>query len=147
MAYFAKLDLNNRVITINSVHNNELLDSNGVEQEILGVEFLKTLFNEPEAVWKQTSYNTIAGEHKSGKTPLRKNYASIGSTYDEDKDAFIPVKSEYHPSFVLNETTCQWEPPVPEPTEVLPANQGYSWNEDTLTWDIITYDDLGLVIS
>ena len=147
MAAFAKIGLNNKVTEVLSVHNNELLDSNGVEQETKGIDFLRTLYNEPEAQWKQTSYNTQGGVHTLGGTPFRKNHAGIGHTYDEDRDAFIPIKPTQYSSWVLNNTTCQWEPPIPKPTEVLPANQGYSWNEDTLTWDIVTYDDLGLVIS
>ena len=148
MASFAKIGLNNIVITVESVSNNVLNNpATGQEEEERGLIFLRNLYNEPEAVWKQTSYNTMGGVHKLGGTPFRKNHAGIGHTYDQDKDAFIPIKPTEYSSWVLNNTTCQWEPPVSKPTEVLPANQGYSWNEDTLTWDIITYDDLGLVIS
>ena len=148
MASFAKIGLNNIVITVESVSNNVLNNpATGQEEEERGLIFLRNLYNEPEAVWKQTSYNTMGGVHKLGGTPFRKNHAGIGHTYDQDKDAFIPIKPTEYSSWVLNNTTCQWEPPVSKPTEVLPANQGYSWNEDTLTWDIVTYDDLGLVIS
>jgi hypothetical protein len=90
MASFAKLGLNNKVIEVLSVHNNELLDSNGVEQEVNGIDFLTKLTGYP--VWKQTSYNTHGGVHNNGGTPLRKNHAGIGYTYDEDRDAFIPKK-------------------------------------------------------
>ena len=148
MASFAKIGLNNIVITVESVSNNVLNNpATGQEEEERGLIFLRNLYNEPEAVWKQTSYNTMGGVHKLGGTPFRKNHAGIGHTYDQDKDAFIPIKPTEYSSWVLNNTTCQWEPPVSKPTEVLPANQGYSWNEDTLTWDIVTYDDLGLVIN
>tara|TARA_R100000541_G_scaffold55220_1_gene64016 strand:+ start:858 stop:1304 length:447 start_codon:yes stop_codon:yes gene_type:complete len=146
MAYFAKLNLNNIVTTVESVSNNVLNNPDtGQEEEIRGINFLKNLYNEPEAVWKQTSYNTLGNVHLLGGTPFRKNYAGLGDTYDEDKDAFIPVRPTQYPSWVLNETTCQWEPPISKPTEVLPANQGYSWNEETLSWSIVTYDDSGLV--
>ena len=148
MASFAKLDLNNIVITVESVSNNVLNNPDtGQEEEVRGLNFLRNLYNEPESVWKQTSYNTLGNVHLLGGTPFRKNHAAIGYTYDQDKDAFITIKPTEYSSWVLNNTTCQWEPPVSKPTEVLPANQGYSWNEDTLTWDIVTYDDLGLVIS
>ena len=148
MASFAKIGLNNIVITVESVSNNVLNNpATGQEEEERGLIFLRNLYNEPEAIWKQTSYNTMGGVHKLGGTPFRKNHAGIGHTYDQDKDAFIPIKPTEYSSWVLNNTTCQWEPPVSKPTEVLPANQGYSWNEDTLTWDIVTYDDLGLVIN
>ena len=87
MASFAKIGLNNKVIEVLSVHNNELLDSNGVEQENIGIDFLTKLTG--WAIWKQTSYNTNAGVHNNGGTPLRKNHAGIGYTYDEDRDAFM----------------------------------------------------------
>ena len=70
MASFAKIGTNNKVIEVLSVHNNELLDANGVEQEALGIDFLTKLTG--WAVWKQTSYNTLRGIHTKGGTPLRK---------------------------------------------------------------------------
>jgi hypothetical protein len=76
--------------------------------------------------WVQTSYNTKGGVHVLGGTPLRKNYAGIGYTYDTGRDAFIAPKP--FNSWVLNETTCLWEAPVPKP------EGQYSWNEDTLSW-------------
>jgi len=129
MASFAKIGLNNKVIEVLSVHNNELLDSNGVEQENIGIDFLTKLTG--WAIWKQTSYNTIGGVHSSGGTPFRKNHAGIGYTYDEDRDAFIPPKP--YPSWTLNETTCIWEAPVAKPDD----GQRYSWNEETQQWDLI----------
>ena len=131
MASFAKVGLNNKVIAIHSVHNNELKDSNGVEQEVLGVEFLTNLHG--WAIWKQTSYNTIGGVHNNGGTPLRKNHAGIGYTYDEDRDAFIPPKPTQYPSWTLNETTCLWEAPVAYPDD----DNRYTWNETNQTWDIV----------
>jgi hypothetical protein len=89
MASFAKLDSNNIVERIESVVNEVLKDSNGVEQEAIGVQFLRTLYNEPNANWKQTSYNTHGNVHQLGGTPFRKNFAGIGYTYDENRDAFI----------------------------------------------------------
>ena len=105
MATFAKIGLNNKVIEVLSVHNNELKDSNGVEQENIGIDFLTKLTGWP--IWKQTSYNTIGGVHKLGGTPLRKNFAGIGHTYDEGRDAFIDPKP--FASWRLNDTTCLWE--------------------------------------
>ena len=134
MASFAKIE-NNIVITVVSVVNEVLKDSNGIEQEQLGINFLKTLYNEPNAIWKQTSYNTHGGVHTNGGTAFRKNFAGIGYSYDEDRDAFIPPKQ--YKSWVLNEATCLWESPIPMPTEQLEENQYYSWNESTLTWDIV----------
>ena len=135
MASFAKIGLNNKVIEVLSVHNNELLDSNGVEQENIGIDFLTKLTG--WAIWKQTSYNTRGGVHLLGGTPLRKNHAGIGYTYDEDRDAFIQPKP--YNSWVLNETTCLWEAPVvkPELTQEQIDNENYySWNEETQQWDL-----------
>ena len=78
---------------------------------------------------KRTSYNTRGGVHFAGGTPLRKNYAGIGYTYDAVRDAFIPPKP--CPSWVLDETTCQWEPPVAMPTD----GKFYRWNESSLIWE------------
>ena len=76
---------------------------------------------------KRTSYNTTRGIHKSGGTPFRKNYAGIGFTYDESRDAFIPAKP--YNSWVLDENTCQWQSPTPMPTDGV-----YKWDENTLSW-------------
>ena len=120
MATFAKLGLNNKVIEVLSVHNNELLDSNGVEQEVNGIDFLTKLTGYP--VWKQTSYNNN----------IRKNHAGIGYTYDEDRDAFIAPKP--YPSWTLNETTWTWDSPVPMPTD----DKMYTWDEATTNWVEVT---------
>ena len=129
MASFAKIGLNNKVIEVLSVVNEVLHDSNGIEQEIIGIDFLTKLTGYP--VWKQTSYNTHGGVHDNGGTPLRKNHAGIGYTYDEERDAFIPKKP--FNSWVLNETTCLWESPVAHPND----GQQYNWNEQNQTWDLI----------
>jgi len=129
MASFAKIGLNNKVIEVLSINNEVLRDSNGVEQENIGIDFLTKLTG--WAIWKQTSYNTKGGVHSSGGTPLRKNHAGIGYTYDEDRDAFIPKKP--FNSWVLNETTCRWDAPVVKPDD----GQDYKWNEENQTWDLI----------
>jgi hypothetical protein len=134
MASFAKIGLNGKVIEVLSVVNEVLHDSNGVEQEVNGIDFLTKLTGYP--VWKQTSYNTHGGVHSSGGTPLRKNHAGIGYTYDEDRDAFIPKKP--YQSWILNETTCLWEAPVAIPTTELEENQYYSWNESIINWEVKT---------
>ena len=77
---------------------------------------------------KRTSYNTFAGIHKTGGTPFRKNYAGIGYTYDPVRDAFIPPKP--FGSWTLNESSCVWEPPVPQPADGL----SYRWNEAAANW-------------
>jgi len=137
MAYFAKLNENNKVIKVEPVSNNvlleEQLDENnnviyvGVEQESKGVEFLRTLYKEPNAVWKQTSYNNN----------VRKNYACVNAEYREDLNAFIHPSP--HASWVLNETTCKWEAPKPYPADgwAEGTNENgftYSWNESVKNW-------------
>lgn len=121
MAHFAKLDENNVVLEVHVVHNNELLDENGVEQEQRGIDFLINWSN-GYLVWKQTSYNGT----------FRKNYAGIGYTYDPQRDAFIPPKP--FPSWTLNEQTCLWEPPVPYPTD----GNLYQWDEISINWLEVT---------
>jgi len=116
MAYFAKLDENNVVVQVTSVHNNELLQD-GVESEAKGVQFLVDLFGE-NANWKQTSYNNR----------IRKNFAGIGYTYDVTRDAFIPPQP--FPSWTLNEDTCLWDAPTPMPTD----GHRYNWDEATTSW-------------
>ena len=124
MAHFCKLGVGNIVEQMVVVSN----DIATTEQA--GVEFLHNLYKNDRVVWKQTSYNTHQGEHKLGGTPFRKNYAGIGYTYDQQRDAFIEPK--VFNSWVLNETTCQWEPPVARPDD----GQDYIWNEETKQWDL-----------
>jgi len=130
MASFAKLN-NNIVERVESVVNQVITNSNGIEEEQLGINFLKTLYNEPNAVWKQTSYNTLGGVHRLGGTPFRKNHAGIGYQYDQQRDAFIPPKP--FNSWILNEDTCNWNAPIPRPND----ENMYSWNEDNQSWDLI----------
>jgi hypothetical protein len=132
MASFAKLNSNNIVEKVESVVNEVLKDSNGVEQEAIGIQFLRTLYNETNAIWKQTSYNTKGGIHTEGGIPFRKNHAGIGFTYDANKDAFIPKKP--FNSWILNETACLWESPVAYPND----GERYNWNEETQSWTLQT---------
>jgi hypothetical protein len=129
MASFAKIGLNSKVIEVLSVNNEVLKDSNGIEQEAIGIDFLTKLTGYP--LWKQTSYNTHGGIHNNGGTPFRKNHAGIGYIYDEDRDAFIPKKP--YNSWILNEDTCLWNAPVVKPND----ENEYTWNEETLSWDIV----------
>jgi len=119
MAHFAKIGLNNKVINVVSVHNNELKDADGVEQEVLGIQFLEGVTG--WSLWKQTSYNAN----------IRKHFAGIGHTYDEDRDAFIAPKP--FNSWTLNEETCLWEAPVAYPDD----ENNYNWNETNQNWDIV----------
>jgi hypothetical protein len=132
MASFAKIGLNSKVIEVVSVNNEVLKDSSGVEREELGIQFLNELYKWP--IWKQTSYNTVGGIHKLRGTPFRKNHAGIGYTYDEDRDAFIPKKP--YNSWILNEQTCNWEAPIPIPSDAS-IDKKYQWNENLANWELI----------
>jgi hypothetical protein len=133
MAYFAKLNNNNIVENVISINNAVITDANGAEQEQLGINFINQLYNTNDT-WKQTSYNTIGGIHKLGGVPFRKNYASIGYTYDSQRDAFIPKK--LFNSWILNENNCNWEAPVAYPVDSN-VNNRYKWNEEILNWELI----------
>ena len=115
MAHFAKLDENNKVLAVHVV-NNDVITIDGVESEQAGIDFLTGLHG--HTLWKQTSYNGT----------IRKNYAGINYTYDVGHDAFIAPK--LWASWTLNESTCQWEPPVPYPTD----GKYYGWFEPNQQW-------------
>lgn len=114
MSYFAKVN-----------------DDNIVEQVIVAesAEWCETNIG---GTWLQTSYNTVGGVHVAGGTPLRKNYAGIGYTYDSERDAFIAPNP--YASWLLNEDTCLWESPVPKPAD----GKIYEWDESTLSWVEVT---------
>ena len=115
MAHFAELDENNIVLRVIVVGDDDCKDSRGNESEAVGAAFCNRLLG---GVWKQTSYTSR----------IRKNYAGMGFTYDEGRDAFIPPQP--FPSWTLNEEVANWEPPIPYPTDgVL-----YIWSEESLSW-------------
>ena len=116
MAHFAQIDGSN-IVTRVLVIEQEVVDTG--------------LFGEPSS-FVQTSYNTHGGVHTLGGTPLRKNYAGIGYTYDSIRDAFIPPKP--YNSWVLNEDTCLWGAPVAMPDN----GKMYTWEENSLNWVEIT---------
>ena len=122
MAHFAQLDENNIVTTVLVVNDGYLKDGNGSEVEALGRAHMESLYG---GKWVQTSYNNN----------IRVRYAGIGYSYDETLDAFIPPKP--YSSWVLNETTADWDPPTPMPEDA-PEGAYYEWNEDILNWELIT---------
>ena len=122
MAHFAEIDENNIVTRVLVVDN---------DQEDRGQEFLATDLG-LGGTWIKTSYNTIAGVHSNGGTPLRKNYAGIGYTYDSVRDAFYAPKP--FASWTLDEETCTWNAPTPMPVE---EGKFFTWNEETISWDEI----------
>jgi hypothetical protein len=106
---------------------------NGTVTQVIVAEpdFFATFVDSSPGEWIQTSYNTKGGVHVLGGTPLRKNYAGIGYTYDQTRDAFIPPQP--YASWMLNEDTCLWKSPTPMPTD----GKLYDWNEETLEWEEI----------
>ena len=109
------------------------IESNIVTNVIVAeTEFFDTFVDDSPGEWIQTSYNTYGGVHLNGDTPLRKNYAGVGYTYDAVRDAFIAPQP--YPSWTLVEDTCQWEAPVAYPTD----DKMYEWDEDTTSWVEVT---------
>ena len=121
MAHFARLNETNTVIAVEVVNNEVITDIDGNEQEQVGVAFL-TQHNGGVGWYKQTSYNGT----------FRKNYAGVGYTYDSTRDAFIPPQP--YNSWTLNEDTCQYDSPVPYPTD----DKRYTWDEETTNWLEVT---------
>lgn len=119
MAHFARLDENNIVIDIQVINNQDILDESMNESESIGIALCEKIFN--GGTWVQTSYNDN----------FRKNYAGIGFYYDPIRDAFIPPQVPEFPSFVLDEETCRWVPPVQRPGD------NYIWNESLVQWEEI----------
>ena len=115
MAHFAELDTNKTVLRVIVVSNDNEADGENWCKNLLGGD------------WKQTSYNAN----------IRKNFASIGYTYDESRDAFIPPKP--YPSWVINESTCQWKAPVDYPSD----GKTYGWDEDSTSWKESTWEATG----
>jgi hypothetical protein len=130
MAHFAKLGKGNIVEKVIVISNNDA----PTEQD--GINFINNLYGTND-IWKQTSYNTYGGVHKLGGTPFRKNFAGTNWKYNQTLDAFIPPKP--YNSWILNETTCLFEAPIPEPEltqEQIDNNNFYRWNEATESWDL-----------
>lgn len=115
MAHFAKLDEYN-IVTDVLVVNNNVITVNGVESEQAGIDFLTDLFGHNK--WKQTSYNSN----------MRKRFAGKGYEYREDLDAFIAPKP--FNSWTLNESTCDWDPPIAFPTD----GKDYTWDDANQSW-------------
>jgi len=120
MSHFAQLNENNIVVQVITAGN---------EYELSGEELYTT---QTGKVWKRTSYNTYGGVHTQGGIPFRKNYAGIGFTYDEVRDAFIPPKP--YDSWILDESTCLWESPIPYPED----GKVYTWSEHKQQWEEIS---------
>ena len=108
-------------------HFAKVVDGTVTQVIVAEPEFFNTFVDSSPGAWIQTSYRTQGGQHPEG-TPLRKNYAGIGYSYDAGRDAFIPPKP--YPSWTLNDTTCLWDAPVAHPTD----GKLYSWDEANGNW-------------
>lgn len=117
MAHFSQLNDSNEVIAVNVIADADCQDSEGNESEAVGIAFCKSLWG-ADTTWKQTSYNE----------KIRKNFGTVGTTYDSTRDAFIRPKP--FNSWVLNESTCKWEAPVDFPTD----EKNYYWDESSTSW-------------
>ena len=135
VAHFAEIDADGLVVQVLVVPDEQ--QHRG--QEYLATECFKGVLVDGKierrpfgGTWVQTSYNTRHGHHRTGGTPLRKNYAHPGYTYDSVRDAFIPPKP--YPSWLLNEDICDWYPPIPRPSTPPAAGMKYKWDEATVSW-------------
>ena len=122
MAHFAEIGAEDKVLRVLVIDDEHEADGETYLAETLGL----------GGTWIQTSYNTSAGVHRLGGTPLRKNYAGVGMTYDSVRDAFIPEKP--YESWILDEDKCIWNAPIPYPSD----NQIYSWDEITGNWILLS---------
>jgi hypothetical protein len=113
---------------INMAHFAKVVDGKVSQVIVAEPEFFQTFVDSSPGEWIQTSYNTHGGVHANGGTPLRKNYAGIGFTYDRTKDAFIPPQP--FASWTLDDNTCLWNAPVAMPTD----GKMYTWDEATTAW-------------
>jgi len=114
-----------------------MLNADGVEDEVVGQQYLERHHNWPAQMWIQTSYNTYGGKHKSGddSKALRGNYAGIGHIWDEDNNIFYGKKP--YASWVLNTTDARWHSPIGDAPDLGAESEThhYVWNEADKSWD------------
>lgn len=112
-------------------HYAKVLDGKVAQVIVAEPEFFENFVDTSPGEWIQTSYNTHGGVHVNGGTPLRKNYAGIGFTYNRELDAFIPPQP--YASWTLDEDTCLWEPPLAKPD----GENEYKWEESSRSWKMV----------
>ena len=144
MAHFAKISLNNKVLSVHTVEDELILNADNQVDESVGQQYLELHNNWPRELWIQTSYHTKANKHYNDDGSLssdqskafRGNYAGIGFTYDEDKNAFIPPKPGTN--WVYDETIFGWKTTVERPTvEQIMTMQNHKaiiWDDDNARW-------------
>ena len=138
MAHFAKISETNEVLTVLTLNNSDMLNSENVETETVGQAYLEQHNNWPANLWIQTSYNTLNNTHQLGGTPFRGNYAGIGYTWDEDDQIFWPKKP--YASWVKHNASASWKSPIGDAPDDLTdeekaAGTYYVWNEVGQSWD------------
>jgi len=147
MAHFAKISEENKVLQVVTLNDSDMLNSENVETESVGQQYLETHNNWPANLWVQTSYNTRNNQHIADGTPFRGNYAAIGFTWDETNQIFWPEKP--FPSWVKDITIANWKSPIGDApaltSEQISQNEAgthdwdYFWNEDNQTWDLTNF--------
>ena len=138
MAHFAKISETNEVLTVLALNNVDMLNSENVETETVGQQYLEQHNNWPAHLWIQTSYNTYNNTHKNNGTPFRGNYAGIGYTWDEDDQIFWPKKP--YASWVKHNESASWKSPIGDAPDDLTDEEKaegthYMWNEVGQSWD------------
>ena len=144
MAHFAKITENNEVIQVLTLDNSNMLNTDGIETESIGQQYLQKHNHWPYNLWIQTSYNTSGNQHKLGGTPFRGNYAGIGYIWDSENQIFWPPKP--YTSWIKNISEARWQSPIgDEPAltaEQISQREAnthfwiYFWNEENQTWDL-----------
>jgi len=142
MAHFAKISETNDVLTVLTLNNSDMLNSEGVETETVGQAYLEKHNNWPAQMWIQTSYNTSGNTHKLGGIAFRGNYAGIGHTWDTENNIFLSPKP--HTSWVKHLESASWKSPIgdapvltPEQTADTANRYNYDWNESGQSWDLV----------
>ena len=149
MAHFAKINEENKVLTVNVVANEDNMNAEGVEDESVGQAFLEKNSSWPGHLWIQTSYNTMFNKHASGddSKAFRGNYAGVGFEWDSENQIFWPAKP--YPSWVKDTSDANWHSPIGD-APALTAEQSsqisagtngwiYIWNEENQSWDLNDY--------
>ena len=144
MAHFAKLGANGKVIQVLTLDNKDMLNADGVEDELVGQQYLERHNNWPAQMWIQNSYNTLGNQHRDGGTPLRGNYAGIGYEWDEDDQIFWPKKP--YASWVKHMESATWKSPIGDAPALTAEQESqneagthawiYDWNESGQSWDL-----------
>ena len=143
MAHFAKISETNEVLQVLKLNNSDVLNTDGVEDETVGQQYLEQHSNWPAQMWIKTSYNTANNTHSKGGTALRGNYAGIGYIWDEENQIFWSKKP--YTSWIKNTSEARWQSPIgdepaltAEQTADVDNKYHYDWNEDNQSWDLIT---------